>query len=323
MAKKIKLKPGQVLANAVLATKAPTNTHPHTIARIVEDAEVIPDIDARTRRRLQNRWTVTKVEAMATDAILDRLKGLGVDMSEAGLRLIAAEHHSAWEASRTFSRTARGDDADFIGLAFCTLWKRWVSEHPSVEMIDDWIVEGYLCSEEHRHDEGLSLWRRAWEALRSRLDATATTTAAAERAVFSGLTPLLNWTQDYVDEHVHIAPSDLDAGVQLIDELLAQFSAETPAYRRHLTTSKAVMYEVADRFDDAERTAAAIIEAWPENAIGYVTLADLARKQNRRDEAIAILERALSLPVVDARDFDLKPGLEELRAERSSGPENA
>lgn len=316
MAKKIKQKPGLALAKVVFAPKAPgASMHPYTIARIVEDADGDPDFDARTRRRLKDKWTISKVEAMGTDTIFERLRSLDVEVNATDLPRIAEGHHSAWDASRQFSERYRGtDDEDFIGLAFCALWKRCLQSRPSIEMIDDWIVEGYRCSEEHTHDQGLNLWRRAWDTLRVRLDSAVTTTDAAERAAFTGLTSIFNWTQDYVEEHVHVSPGFVDEGAKLIDELLAQFQAETLRYRQNIAADKVAIYQAADRFDDAERAAKALIDAWPNHAIGYAMLAELARKADRRDEAIAILDRALALPVVDAREFELKQRLVHLRA---------
>jgi tetratricopeptide (TPR) repeat protein len=317
MAKKIKLKPGQALKKTVLASKTPSHMHPYSAARMVEDAKDDPDLDVRTRRRLQDRWTISKVDAMATDAILEHLRALGHDLGEADFRRLVADHRSAWEASPALNAPRSRDDDDFVGLAFCTLWRRWLPERPSVEMIDDWIVEGYYCSEEHHHDEGLTTWRRAWDALRGRLDATVTTTSAAERAAFPGFTSLFNWTQDYVQEHIHVSPGYVDAGIQLVDELLAQFVGETPTYRQNLAADKVAIYEIAERFDEAEHAAQAVIDAWPKNAIGYATLADIVRKRNRHDDAIAVIERALAVPVVDAREFEMKLRLKDLRGERS------
>lgn len=63
-----------------------------------------------------------------------------------------------------------------------------------------------------------------------------TTTSGAERSVFPGLSSLFNWTQDYVQEHVHVSPGHVDA--QLVDELLAQFSEEESPYRQSIAADK-------------------------------------------------------------------------------------
>lgn len=318
MAKKIKLKPGQVLAKAALTPKSGSGDgrmHAYTIARIVEGAQDDPSFDAQTRRKLRDKWTISKIEAMSTDVLVDRLRTLGIELDIAQLRQLAEQHRSAWDASRA-SREAQprlDGDEDFIGLAFCALWKRWLPDTPSIEMIDDWIIEGYRCAESHQHDEGLGIWRRAWDTLRVRLHSTMTTTGAAERSVFPGLTSLYNWTQDYVQEHVHVSPGYVDAGAQLVDELLAQFADERLVYRQNVAADKSEIYEIAGRIDDAERAAQNVIDLWPNHAMGYAVLAGLKAKSDHRDEAIAIIERALAVPVVDAREFELKLRLRDLQ----------
>jgi hypothetical protein len=37
-------------------------------------------------------------------------------------------------------------DDDFLGIAACELWEHYCPERPSVEMLDDWMQEGYDLS---------------------------------------------------------------------------------------------------------------------------------------------------------------------------------
>lgn len=322
MTKKIKLKAGKGPADS-LSTQARSfkasasrgrELHPYIGARLIEDPKSMRHLDARTRQKLRERWTPSKIDALATDVILERLRALAVSVSEPELRRLSLGHRSAWDASRDVAGGLSGNDTDFVALAFCTLWKRWLPDRPSVEMIEDWISEGYRCSDTHRHDEGLDAWRSAWDGLQSLLkEVDATTAAKAQRATFDGFSSVLNWTQDYVEEYVHIAPHRADEGLLLVDAVLAQFANESALYRQDLLAAKADILALSDRFEEAERAAQIVIDTWPRCAIGYATLASVAEHAKRNVDAIAALERALSVPVDDADDFDIAERLAGLR----------
>lgn len=325
MAKKIKIKPGKAIANSPSAQRHSMTTggrelHPYIGARLIEDPKSMRNLDTRTRQKLKERWTPSKIDALATEVILEKLQALAASVNEPELRSLSLVHRSAWDASRDVAGGVSGHDSDFVALAFCTLWKRWLPDRPSLEMIEDWISDGYKCSYRHHHDEGLDAWRNAWNALRALLqDVDATTIAKAQRAAFAGFTSLLNWTQDYVEEHIHIAPHRGDDGLRLVDEVLAQFPNESDLYRQDLLAAKADIFAGSERFEEAERAAHVVIDTWPRCAIGYATLASVAELAKRNVDAIAALERALSLPVDDPDDFDIAERLAYLREHPDAG----
>jgi tetratricopeptide (TPR) repeat protein len=327
VAKKIKIKTGwQTFTPRVPSVPKPAqpasaqreaalDLHEYTLARMIENSDQLGNLDAATRNKLRAKWTPDKVDALATNEILDKLRGMGVAIDERTLRELSAGRRSACELSHEVHPELNGDDSDFVALAFCALWKRWMPDRPSVEMIDDWIRDGYACVKAVRHEEALRSWRSAWDALREQLDSTVTTLDAAERAMFSGLQSLRNWTQDYVTEHLN-APAQADEGVRFVDELLAQFTNEEKSYRRDFMLDKASILENAGRIDEALRAAEAVIAAWPRDAVGYAVVADIAEEAQRNDVAIAALERALAARADDAGDFDIEGRLSELRASR-------
>ena len=312
MAKKIKLKAGKGSANS--GASRGRELHPYIGAKLIEDPRSMRNLDVRTRQKLKEKWTPSKVDALASDVILEKLRALAVSVSEPELRTLSLVHRSAWNASRDITGSLSDNDSDFVALAYCTLWKRWLPDRASIEMIEDWISDGYRCSDMHRHDEGLDAWKSAWDGLQLLLrDVDATTVAKAQRATFDGFSSVLNWTQDYVEEYVHIAPHRADEGVFLVDAVLAQFANESDLYRQDLLAAKADIFALSGRFEEAERAAQVVIDMWPRCAIGYATLASVAEHAKRNVDAIAALERALSLPVDDAEDFDLAERLADLR----------
>jgi hypothetical protein len=323
MAKKIKKKPSSSPFSSSHAPSTRRDIAAYAMTRLFEDPRFLKGLNAKDLKNTKSRFTPSKVDALSTDEIVERLRALGVDIDEAELRRRAVGHRSAWDVSRGFDLHLDRDDDDFLGLAICVLWKRWHADQPSAEMIDDWIIEGYGCSARHEHDRGLSTWRKAWDALRVAIGKDATTIDDAEEIAFTGLSSLLNWTQEYVEEHIHVSPEHVEDGIKLIDELLEQFSAENELFRQNLMMDKSTIFEIADRIDDAERAARAIIDAWPTKAIGYATLASVAEKAKRKRDAIAVIEQALAVPVDDADDFDLSWRLEYLREHPDGEPDPA
>ena len=69
--------------------------------------------------------------------------GLAPDEFEA----LARGRGSAWSISQTWLASptvvCTGVEEDFLGLAACELWKRLLPQRPSIEMLDDWMQEGY------------------------------------------------------------------------------------------------------------------------------------------------------------------------------------
>ena len=267
----------------------------------------------RERQRLKYLWTAEKVEVLSTEEIVEKLRTFGVVVVDEVFKSAAQKHRSGWDLAEDFDPGLHGNDFDFLALAVCCLWARWLPQRPSLEMIDDFILDGYEHADAHTHDEGLAVWRRAWDALRELFDDSMTTIEKAQKAVFTDYSSLLNWTEDYAQEHVHVSPHYLDDGIRYIDELLAQFKDGDDLFRQNILADKADIYTFADRFDDAADVARAIIQTWPTNAIGYTTLASILQKQTRTIEAIEVLQRALDLTVVDADEFDVRERIKELR----------
>jgi hypothetical protein len=265
-------------------------------------------------------WTSEKIDAVDTTAIIKKLHDLGVVIDESTFKAGAMRHRSAVDLANEMKPGLRGALRDFLELSFCALWKRWLPERPSLEMIDDWILDGYDCSDDHFHNEGLALWRRAWDTLLARFNDTMTTVEKTQAAVFPRYSSLLDWTQDYVQEHVHVSPNYVDAGVRFIDELLAQFYEEHELFRQNILADKADILRIANRHDDAIVVVNNIIRTWPNNAIGYTMLASVLEDAGKPQAAIAALERALAVPVGEADDFDIQARLDDLRARHDQAP---
>jgi hypothetical protein len=145
-------------------------------------------------------WTPGRLTGMPTEAIVDRLQSMGVDGQRTTFVARTATGTSAWalgDAWRSELPPAGVDRfaKDFLGLAACELWKRYLPSRPSTEMLDDWMQEGYGLEAQRRFEEACDRWQAVWDVLRGRFEPPMRTCGAAE-VVFDGTQMLGNWVQD-------------------------------------------------------------------------------------------------------------------------------
>ena len=78
---------------------------------------------------MRKKWTPGKVRAMETDAIVTRLRELGIDGGCAGFMPLSEGHTAAWSIGERWlaglQRPPDMLDEDFVCLAACELWKRY------------------------------------------------------------------------------------------------------------------------------------------------------------------------------------------------------
>ena len=175
----------------------------YSIARITGDprfAQDNPQLRALVERGIRESWTIDKVASMSTAQIEDQLRAFGVVHSRRRFVELSSSTSSAWSISEDWLAAdpinCRGKEEDFLGLAACELWKRYGIEPASVEMIDDWMQEGYALLERNKGDEACDVWWRVWCALRPRFGSDMTTMNDVF-AVFQGTQSVFNWSQDF------------------------------------------------------------------------------------------------------------------------------
>ncbi len=300
--------------------------HPHTFARMSDDPKSLELAGAIVRRDLSHRWSPKKVAALSTENIEARVQDIGVPYVRAEFMRFTQEFRSGWDLSAVwrdrFPNLDRMAD-DFLGLAACELWKRLCPERPSLEMIDDWMQDGYDLVGHHKPEEALETWMRAWGALRPWFTPDMRRVSEADRRVFPGMTHLLfNWVRDVSMEALNGSVDDrvcAEIGIRFIGELLETFPDEDGDL--HFRADAATMHFHCGRAEEGERLCLKLIAEHPDRAAGYVGLADELGSQVRRSprpadvaRAIALLEQALARPVADAKEYDLARRLKECRA---------
>ncbi len=192
----------------------------------------------------------------------------------------------------------------------------------AIEMLDDWMQEGYRFMMDGRGAQACERWSTVWELVRSRLRAAMRTCDDAS-VVFDGSQVLFNWVQDFALE-LHNAAVDnaryADTGVQLCEDVLHHFPDETELFRLNFRADLGEFYYLAGRPQDGERVLLNLIRDYPDRAAGYARLSDILAYGARRHDtprdpqrAEKLLEDALARPVTDASDCDLATRLDDLR----------
>jgi hypothetical protein len=103
---------------------------------------------------------------------------------------------------------APGQDEDFIWLAIIELWNRIIPEKFNMEMIDDFIQDGYEDIEKRNHMDGVEKWEKAWNMIKSIVPPQIKSVEDADKFI-SGLTQsIFNWWPEFVMELANAALED-------------------------------------------------------------------------------------------------------------------
>jgi SEC-C motif len=316
--------PGNAARMATFESAA-MGIHPYSIMKMVTTSspDVLSGLSKHDIAALKDKWSLAKVALLETDEIVSRLKKLGIDGSHASFAMLTSGSNSAWSIGNIWidglSAQLGAGEEDFICLSACELWKRYCPGRPSMEMLDDWVTEGYELLESRKHVEAVEIWLRVWQYVRPRIEPHMTTFDAAN-AVFHISQFFGNWIQDFTMETRNAAirePKCAEMGIRVIHELLGQFVDEDLDTILYFRGELGALLFHASRFEEGEATLQSIICEYPERSRGYAELAGAMGCSTHGTpdfpRAISILEQALAYPVIDASDYDLKFRLDDLR----------
>lgn len=296
----------------------------YTLAKLMDDPDRVARLSGHDRASLDKRWSPCKFVALSTEEIEEGLRSRGVAYSREAFLAATLNRTSAWGISRAWGRLEGRDPMDFddfVGLAACELWRRFCPERPSLEMIDDWITDGYARIKEGRRLSGLECWMKAWEGLKPLLPPGTRNLAQIDRGIFVGRTQFLsNWARDFCLESANGSlsePAGAPIGIRFLEGLMEALPDE--AQDLHFRNDLATLYFRMGQPDQGRARFEKLISEYPDQAIGYVGLAsELGFGRNPKSvgdlrEAIGLLESALAYPVKDPRDYDVAARLKDLR----------
>lgn len=300
-----------------------TRIHPYVLAKMRDDPSLLRVAEPAVRRNILDQWSASKLAAMPTGEIESVLARLGVPYDQAAFIRQARAGQSAWDVGGAWEGALRVDLGvafrDFLNLAACELWRRLCPEQPSLEMMDDWLCEGYGLVELKRPAEALAAWAKFWRALRALLTPELGSLMEAEDQLYPRMSQCLaNWVQDFSMAAMNGCGADPrcgEIGLRFLRELVEAFpgNPDNPTLRADAATIRFQMGQGAE----AEAECLRLIQEYPDHAVGYATLSDglLINAHEGTVEAatvrraIQLLEQAAAIPVKDAARFDLESRL--------------
>lgn len=292
---------------------------------LLPDLELHPWIVAQLRERTglgpggqPPVWTIGRVRAMETAALQGTLARLGVQVDKASMEAAARENFSAWDLSLDWAHT--GLDPEFLGLVACELWRRWVPDLVSLEMIDEGMQVGYDKREAGDARGACAAWLDTWMSLLDTLP-DERSIDALDAAFGPGLNTIGNWAGDVATEVRGLVRSDPTLGRWALAVYRAV--AEQLGDRRIRRDLAELHYGLGETAE-GEHILTELIREDPDDADAYVLLADALSYDAVGayadvPRAIALLEEALGRSVRDARDWGLADRLAHLRKRPRAG----
>ncbi len=292
---------------------------PYAMVQMGEDS---PQFE-RMRERDPKQWamrTVEGVAALSIEVLRDRLTEMGIDASRETFIAAAAGERSAWDVSlgwlggRPKSSLPRFAE-DFAGLAACRLWEEYLPERPSIEMVDDWMQEGYRLGGESGPPEVCELWWKVWEYVQERVASTMRNRESVD-AMYQGMQSIYNWTQDFTLALINASIGDstwTERGIEYHRELLERFPDDDQHVINLTRADLAELLIRAGQRAEGEGILRALVAEHPDRSVGYCRLADELQHEDP-EQALALLLEARDRPVEDVLHSGIEDRIETVRA---------
>jgi hypothetical protein len=174
-----------------------------TINRILEDQAAI---DEKVRRELQRtgRAVLSEGRKLSDEALLAKLPALDLPMDREQFLALSQTFFSAQEmALSVHERLCKPHqpwDEDWVWIAFTCLWERWQPDRPSLEMLDDWMQQGYKALERGDRAEACRHWLSVWNGVCKLAEAQQLRSVRAFDERFPMTQCVFNWIQDFFEE---------------------------------------------------------------------------------------------------------------------------
>jgi hypothetical protein len=281
------------------------------------------DVDAEIRKYMADRahWqkTIEFIDQLDEKTLVDALSRLkpGINASYSAFMRRAKKHTSAWELSEDWRKnlklTMHPHDDALWRLSLCKLWRLRLPNRPSIEMIEDWMQDGYTLWMNDHLARACDRWRETWEAIRPLLRSAIRSTDDADK-LLHGTQHIHDWLQDFLLELQNAAieePRFAVTGIELCNCLLVQFPGDSPASIEGWNQDLADFYFLADRPEEGERIFENLIRDNPDETSHYVHFAENLGSGPRGKapidipRAIAVIEQAIARPVPDAEAYGL------------------
>ena len=296
---------------------ADSTASPISFIALSRIAEKQAAADPKCRRDWERRGKplFSHVRALTDDALVEKLRQVGIPLDKNSYAEIAEHALSAEEIARTAvtdevrARFRGPFDEDWVWLALAVLWERWFPQWPNFEQLDDQIQAGYALLKNNTPDT-CERWLAAWRDFLLMFDLGSFKTLAEFDGAFRGTQCVFNWANDLEMELGNAANRDAkwhERRIQFCEDFLRRFPDEDQLTRENMR--RALAEATFGAGDPAHGDA--LCEQWlkadPQWGWGWIGWADnysLFATGSNRDEARAeaLLKQGLSVPGVRDRD---------------------
>jgi hypothetical protein len=287
--------------------------HPYAVQKFAAHEKLSGGI-----KRSPGFLTPAEVAALPLDKLAERLQKIGIDPAREKFLELAAKETSAWKVGDAWLDALGGmpsqQDLDFVGLAACELWKRWSPERPSIELLDDWIDEGYEDIEENSDPaDAAQAWLRPWKTIQERL-APGMRTFEAAKDVYDCSYNLGEWIHDVSMAFVEgseDSPELAQKGIELLSRVIAQFPDEDRRSLLSFACDRADLLFEAGRDPEALAAYEALLKEHATEAAGFVRFAEVLLTRDPK-RSVELFKQAKKKK--GAKDWGIPERLEEANA---------
>jgi len=283
-----------------------------------------PDLDGKTM------ISVSQIRSMPTEQIIKKLSEQGINYDQDRFIAMCEKKDSAWDvADMLWPKQAKSfakDVSDVVCLAACILWEKLYDEKKltrvSVEMLDDWMENGYKQLDNERF-KACRIWMRVWETFKNDYD-LANRSIEEIDAQFNGSQSFSNWCQDFEMELINVSIDSkeyAEIGVAYLNEFIACFADEDDMFVNQIKSSLGECYCRSGDQEAGEKVLRELIRQYPDKAYGYIgmemalSIREMNGQAPAHEERLKILEDAKKYPVIDGKDFDLDRRISHLKEE--------
>lgn len=246
----------------------------------IYEREVLPD--SKLGKQAGTRPLRDHAKHLTDQELLVKLHSFGIDIDRAWLEQRCEQALSAEEIARPLidKSRSRGVETDWIWICVTTLWRRWFSEQPSFEELDDKIQAGYKLVNSSAV-AACRIWLEAWSDVLRLLDKAGIESIETFDDRFRGTQSLFNWIQDDVESELWNAGLEdrqfLSARIALCEEGLQRFPSADDLMTENRRRALAESYFELGEVEKAEALYREWLAADPYWGWGWIGWSDCYR----------------------------------------------
>lgn len=230
---------------------------------------------------ISKSWNLDKIKIMSTEDIIGKLRSMNIKFDIEDFKKEAQEYISAMDLSEDYyykqNFHAEGLDEDFIFLAIIELWGRIMPERGNVEMIDNFMQEGYDCLENKEDEKAMENWEKAWNLIMTLVPPDITSVEVADEFIPGMTQSIFNWCQDFEMGLNNAGRNDsfFRKRINYCNAFCRIFPDSDELIIHNFMRAEAESYASIDDFPTADRLFKELVEKYPDNVWGYVNWGDI------------------------------------------------